>query len=208
MAKETKGALVAVQERFDYSPLETKTAERVQAAAERIRGTVKRTLENIIDIGKELLAVKEALEHGQFGTWLRVEFGWTDRTARNFMGVAEQFGGKTETISDLIEPTAAYLLAAPSAPDEARQAAIELAEEGTPVTAKVAKKILAEKRKKRPRRGGKAGSGEQLGFRLLKVLERYRDRWNQKELSELAQQLREFADSLEEGRGSSKKKSG
>jgi hypothetical protein len=40
------------------------------------------------------------------------------------------------------------------------------------------------------------------------VLERYRDRWNQKELSELAQKLREFADSLEEGRGSSRKKGG
>src|SRR5918912_824865 len=140
MAKEPTGELVVIEPQpFDYSSLEGKTAEKVQAAAERIRQTVKRTIEDIIEIGNELLAVKEALEHGQFGAWLRAEFGWTDRTARNFMGVAEQFGSKTETISDLIEPTAAYLLAAPSASDEARQAAIGLAEEGKPVTAKVAR---------------------------------------------------------------------
>jgi hypothetical protein len=206
MAKESKGELVVVEQRFDYSPLEAKTAEKVQASAERIRETVKRTIEDIIAVGSELLSVKEALPHGQFGPWLRAEFGWTERTARNFMAVAEQFGPKTEMISDLqIEPTAAYLLAAPSAPDEARQAAVELAESGKRITAKVAKKILADERKKPGRRRRRA-SAEKLGERLERVLTRLRDQWNQKELSELAQKLREFADSLESGRGGSKKK--
>src|SRR5947209_2063963 len=110
MAKETKGALVVVQEQFDYSPLPAKTAEKVKAAAEHIRETVKSTIEDIIAVGNEFLTVKEALPHGQFTPWLRLEFGWTERHARNFMAVAEQFG-KTEMISDLkIAPTAAYLL--------------------------------------------------------------------------------------------------
>jgi hypothetical protein len=42
--------------------------------------------------------------------------------------------------------------------------------------------------------------------RLTKVLERYKERWNPDDLSELARHLREFADALERpGRGSRKK---
>jgi hypothetical protein len=208
MAKESKGELVVVEPRFDYAPLGAKTAEKVQASAARIRETVKRTIEDIIAVGTELLAVKEALPHGQFLPWLRAEFGWTERTARNFMAVAEQFGPKTEMISDLqIEPTAAYLLAAPSAPDEAREAAVERAQAGERITAKEARRILAEERKK-PGRRRKRASGEKLGERLERLLTRLRDQWNQKDLGELARRLREFADSLEEGKGGPKKKGG
>jgi hypothetical protein len=208
MAKESKGELVVVESTFNYSPLEPAVAKKVHTAAEHIRETVKRTIEGIIQVGQDLLSVKEALPHGQFGPWLRAEFGWTERTARNFMAVAEAFGPKTEIISDLrIDPTAAYLLAAPSAPDEAREAAVERAESGERITAKVAKKILAEERKKPAKRGKKATAGE-LGEQLLKALERFRDKWNPKEVSDLASKLRDFADSLEQGSGSKKRGKG
>jgi hypothetical protein len=175
-------------------------------AAERIRQTVKRTIEDIMGVGNELLAVKDALPHGQFGPWLRAEFGWTERTARNFMAVAEQFGTKTEIISDLrIDPTAAYLLAAPSAPDEAREAAVKLAEEGERVTPKVAKQLLAKERRKSSRRKKGASSGK-LSEKLLTVLSRFQERWNQKELPELAKHLRDFADSLTEPRSGRREK--
>jgi hypothetical protein len=202
MAKATKGEVLLVEPGFDYSPLEAATAEKLKATAERIRQAVKRTIEDIIAVGNDLLAVKQELEHGQWLPWLRVEFGWTDRTARNFMAVAEHFG-KSETISDLrIEPTAAYLLAAPSAPNEARQAAVERAEKGERITPKVAKEILAKERKKPAR---KKRVAQDLVEKLAKALGRFRERWNSKELSELARQLREFADSLEE-EGTAKRK--
>jgi hypothetical protein len=71
------------------------------------------------------------------------------------MAVAERFGAKTETISELkIEPTATYLLAAPSAPDEARQAAVQPAESGEGITTGVTKEILAKLRQKARRAGG------------------------------------------------------
>ena len=73
---------------------------------------------------------------------------------------------------------------------------MERAEAGEQITTAVAKEILAETRKKRPRRK-KAVPSEKLGLRLVGVLERYKERWNPKELSELARQLREFADALE-----------
>jgi hypothetical protein len=81
------------------------------------KAVVRREIED----DQELLAVKEALPHGQFLRWLRAEFGWPERTARNFMAVAEQFG-KSAIIAELpTQPTAAYLLAAPAVPDEARE---------------------------------------------------------------------------------------
>jgi hypothetical protein len=104
-----------------------------------------------------------------------------------------------------IAPTAAYLLAAPSAPDEARQAAIERAEAGETVTTAVAKGILAETRRKEP---GKAKPipADKLALRLVRVLERYKERWNPKALADLAQHLRAFADALEKPERGGKKK--
>jgi hypothetical protein len=197
MAKQPKGELVVAAPGFDYSHLEAPVAEQVRATAERIRQKVKQTLEDIITVGNDLLAVKVALPHGQFGPWLEAEFGWTDRMARNFMAVAERFGPKAEMISDLgIAPTAAYMLAAPSTPTEARQAAIERAEAGEQITTSVAREIVAEARKKDATQA-RPLPPEELGPRLIKVLERYRERWSPKALAELARQLREFADTLE-----------
>jgi hypothetical protein len=147
-------------------------------------------------VGNDLLAVKETLPHGQFLPWLKAEFGWSERTAQNFMSVAEQF--KSAKIADLpIQPSAAYLLAAPSVPDEARQKAVEKAEAGEEITFATAKEIVAEARKKKRPRRQKAMPAEKLAGRLVTMLERYRDRWEPKDLAELARHLREFADSLD-----------
>lgn len=194
MAKPAKGELVVLG--FDYSPLEATVTEKVRSSAEAIRQQLRNTLESAINIGQELLAVKEALPHGQFLPWLRAEFGWAERTARNFMAVAEQFG-KSAIIADLpIQPTAAYLLAAPAVPDEAREVAIEKAKAGEQITVAAAKEIVAEAlRKRRPRRR-KAVPAEKLGVRLIKMLRRYQESWPG-DLSGLSRHLREFADALD-----------
>jgi hypothetical protein len=187
---------------FDYTPLAAETAQQVQAAAQRIRQLVQRTLEDLIAVGNSLLAVKQTLPYGSFGPWLRAEFGWTERTARNFMTVAQRFGPKTEIISDLqIEPTAAYLLAAPSVPEEASVAALRRAENGERITISVAKEILGSFRRK-PRRRERTTpvewSTEKLLGQVLELLESLRQRWGSRRLAVLARQLRDFADSLEE----------
>ena len=71
MAKQPKGELVPVVVGFNYDLLETKVAEKVRSSADRIRERVKKTVEDIIEVGNDLLAVKEALDHGQFGPWLK-----------------------------------------------------------------------------------------------------------------------------------------
>jgi hypothetical protein len=58
----------------------------------------------------------ERLGHGNFLPWIEAEFGMSEWTARNFMRVAEEFGGKSGTVPDL-PPTVLYQLAAPSTPE-------------------------------------------------------------------------------------------
>ena len=65
MAKQPKGELVVVG--FNYDLLEAKIADKVRSAADRIREKVKRTIEDLIDVGNDLGAVKEVLPHGRFG---------------------------------------------------------------------------------------------------------------------------------------------
>lgn len=190
MAKQ----VLAVMEGFDYSSLESSVAALTRTTALRIRDNLKGTLLGIIAVGKDLVAIKEALPHGQFGLWLAAEFGWTDRTARNLMSVAEQFG-KAEIISDLhIQPTAAYLLAAPSTPDDARLTALERAAAGERITTAVARDIVAHARTKTRTR---PVLPDKLGSRLMKVLDQYRQQWDPERLSEYVHYLREFVNQLE-----------
>jgi hypothetical protein len=97
------------------APLDVEAAAFVQAAASRIRGHVTKVAESIISIGRELIQVKERLDHGQFGRWLESEFAWSDRTARNYMRAAEVFGEIGNGVSDL-PPSTIYKLASPSTP--------------------------------------------------------------------------------------------
>jgi hypothetical protein len=60
VAKQPRGELVPVVLGFNYDVLEAKVAEQVRSSADRIRERVKKTVEDIIEVGNDLLAVKEA----------------------------------------------------------------------------------------------------------------------------------------------------
>ena len=83
----------------------------------RIKVRISRTAQDIIDIGRDLVAVKNILGHGNWLPWLEAEFGMTSMTAQRFIQVAENIGTKTNTMLDL-PPTVLYALAAPSTSDE------------------------------------------------------------------------------------------
>jgi hypothetical protein len=149
----------------------------------------------IIEIGKELLAVKEARERGQFGPWLEAEFGWGDRIAQKFMRVAEKL--KTEKFALLaMQPSAVYLLTAPSA-REALDKAVVKAKAGEEITHAAAKEIVAEVRKEKQPRKQKTVPAEKLAGPLTKVLERFRDRCDPTDRPEMGRQLRDFAATLD-----------
>jgi len=115
----------------------TEAIDRQFAAqeAEEIRQLLKKTAENIAIIGQKLIAVKARLPHGQWGAWVRDECELSERTAQNFMNVAERF--KSENFADLkIEPSALYRLAAPSTPKDISDKVITRAKAGERITHK------------------------------------------------------------------------
>jgi len=111
------------QTSFNYAELSTETELELRLSAERIRTRMKRTAEDIVEIGHELIDAKARLNktneeiqnkgYGQFGSWLQSEFGMTDRTARNFMQVAEKFPKISEKFSEM-SPSILYMLASPT----------------------------------------------------------------------------------------------
>ncbi len=111
--------------------------------------------------------------------------------------MADWLGGKTTIIVDLpIAPMAAYLLAAGSTPEAAREAALERAKAGEEVTHALAKEIVeqararnGEKRRGRP--------SHRVLAQLTRTLVECQDNCPEDSRSEVARQLREAADALE-----------
>lgn len=50
------------------------------------------TAQNIIEVGKRLIAAKALVQHGHWQAWLNDNFQLTERTAQNFMKCSERFG--------------------------------------------------------------------------------------------------------------------
>jgi hypothetical protein len=101
--------------------------------AEWLRRFAKRTVCDIIEAGERLKKAKQLCGHGRWLPWLK-QFGWTEATALNFMRVSE-LALKSPAVVDLSIPfSGLYLLAAPSTPDEAREAVIEAAAGGERIT--------------------------------------------------------------------------
>lgn len=93
----------------------------------------------IMTIGQYLTEAKAILGHGNFLPWIEAEFQMSHDTAKNFMNVWERFG-QNPKISEF-QPSALYLLASPSTPDEAREEALDRAEKGEKITHKTAREI-------------------------------------------------------------------
>lgn len=132
-SKPTEQQLTPEQQVFDYTLLSFKTKVIVQEHANEIKSLMRRTAQDIINIGQKLIEAKEQLGHGHFEVWLRAELNWGQWTARKFMQVTRQF--KTVNFTALsIDASALYLLAAPSTPEMVRQEALERAGQGEAMT--------------------------------------------------------------------------
>lgn len=125
-----------------YDSLDVETRIVVQQRTSEIKTLMRRTAQDIIDIGQKLIEVKAKLGHGLFGAWLQVEFEWTDRTARRFMAVAETFKSDTVSVLANVDAKALYLLATPSAPESAREEVLQKAGSGEHITYDRAREII------------------------------------------------------------------
>jgi hypothetical protein len=98
---------------FDYDVLDEQARGFVLQKTMETHGLLKRMAEHIIQIGQNLLSIKECLGHGYFEAWLQAEFALSARQARRFMLVAERFAGKTDKMS-VLPISVLYELASPS----------------------------------------------------------------------------------------------
>ena len=124
---------------FDYGILPAEIRSEAMAAADEIK---KRMRGAIIEVGAALSRMKDRLPHGQFGTWLSAEFGFTERTAQNYMAAAA-LAAKYETVSYL-RPKTLYRLAAPTTPEAVRQTLIGRFNAGEKVADHAVKELIDE----------------------------------------------------------------
>jgi len=133
-------------ELFDYSTLAPDLQVEVKTATERIKLRMKRTAEDIIEIGKDLISIKEKLSHGDFLPWIKSEFEMSEPTAKRLMSVARRFPEIAQI--ERFAPSTLYELAAPSTSDEVVEQVIEKAEKGEKITAKQVKDLKEQARLK------------------------------------------------------------
>jgi hypothetical protein len=114
---------------FNYDTLPAATAASLRKQAARIREGVKATTAAIIEVGRDLIAAKQDLEHSQFCEWVEAECVFSVRSAQNYMRAAEFAEGKNATIA-FLQPATVYKLSAKSAPPEVVQEVIDRAAKG------------------------------------------------------------------------------
>ena len=122
--------------RFDYEILSAKQRTIVQDCTGAIKERLRRTAQDVWEVGQKLVEVRSQLEHGQFEVWLSAEFGWSRRTAYNFINVYEAFSDSTNFAQLDIATSALYKLAAPSTPESVRHQFLDKAQKGEKVTHK------------------------------------------------------------------------
>jgi hypothetical protein len=127
---------------FDYAALPPPDREFITEQTGAIQSLAQRAAEDIIDIGRRLLAVKDRLPHGHFNRWLQAEFAMSARTAQNFMKVARVFKSETVSLLETIPRAALYMLAAPSVSEGEREEFLRRLETGEPVTVEMTRTLL------------------------------------------------------------------
>jgi hypothetical protein len=127
---------------FDYATLGP-TAESVRMIAKSIASRIRTTAGAIIAIGRELRSAKGILGAEVFGQWVAAEFGFSERTVRNYVAVANQLGEYEDRIGSIPASTL-YLLASQSVPQEAIETVIARTEAGETVGRDEAKEIIAD----------------------------------------------------------------
>jgi DUF3102 family protein len=136
---------------FDYGALDQETQVLVRLRAGEIKSLAKRVAADIVEIGGKLAEVKDRVGgNGKFNEWLSAELGWSERTAYNFIAVWQRFSAANFALEN-VATSALYLLAAPSTPAEAVEAAKQIADSGEKVTHEVAKEIVRQAKARKPK---------------------------------------------------------
>ncbi|MGD1930333.1 MAG: DUF3102 domain-containing protein [Leptolyngbyaceae cyanobacterium] len=130
---------------FDYESLDRAQRQVIQEHTGEIRKRLRRSAQDVWEIGQRLADVRSRLKYGQFLTWLKAEFGWSQRTAYNFINVYETFGDRFAKLAKVdIATSVLYQLAAPSVPEALRTEVLKAAANGQKITHKSIKSAIKQ----------------------------------------------------------------
>lgn len=149
-------ALVPTVVRHMDSNLTKDAQKQLDKLTIRLRMNLQSTVENMVQIGRDLLAAKEIVGHGKFEAWLNNEFDLSDQTARRFMHVVEAFGDQVDAVKTL-GVSSVYALSAPSTPKAVRETVISMVQAGKNLR-HVDIKALIDKASDAPGKGSKDDS--------------------------------------------------
>ena len=143
---ENRGKNISESNDFDYSTLQSERRAIVRQRTEEIKERLKRSAQDIWEIGQKLFEVRSQLAYGNFDRWLKAEFGWSRRTAYNFIKVYEAFPECATVAQVSIAASALYQLSSPSTPQKVRNELIQRAKEGEKITRKDIRLALKSKK--------------------------------------------------------------
>src|SRR4051812_25363257 len=104
---------------FDYRGLDPELVARMQRVERRVRPLSRKLAETIAEIGRELISVRDQLEHGRFVEWIETQCGLSRTHAYRCIDVAERLGSQISQLGNLPLMTL-YALAAKATPDDVR----------------------------------------------------------------------------------------
>ncbi len=143
---KNRGKDAQILNNFDYNSLETKQRSIIERRTEEIKERLKRSAQDIWEIGQKIFEVRSQLGYGSFDSWLKAEFGWSRRTAYNFIKVYEAFPERATVAQVSIAASALYQLSSPSTPKKIRDELIERAKQGEKITRQDIRSALESKK--------------------------------------------------------------
>jgi hypothetical protein len=127
--------------------------------ADAIRTLTKRTVHDIIEIGRRLAEAKKMLGHGNFLPWVRQEFEWSEDTAERLIAV-HALQSQIPHVAELNLPLSGlYLLSRISTPPEAIEAVVAKAQSGKPVSVAEVKSVIKRSTQRTEAKPDDSGEG-------------------------------------------------
>src|SRR5262249_22194873 len=111
------------------------SAAELQQAAERIKSLRRSATEQAIEIGRELLRVKESVAHGAFVRWVEKSCEFKIRTAQNLMRLARDTEPSSKLIA-LMVPSTLRVYLSKTTPAPARNVILKRLQNGDYISRK------------------------------------------------------------------------
>ena len=141
MTSKSHSEISNLNQGFSYIDLDPEVRSFVERRTCAIKSLMRRTAQDMIDIGLKLIEIKDILGHGNFKAWLDTEIDCGDWTARKFMEIGRKF--KSVKFTDLeIAPSALYLIVSKKTPESAINEILNRARQGGRIAYATAKAIV------------------------------------------------------------------